>query len=76
MAVQEQGMLAQARKEQTRRLSNSILRRTLANVVLFAVAYALLFTGFMFILGTPLSNLVFNLVGQRYSCLLYTSRCV
>lgn len=67
MAVQEQSMLAQARKEQTRRLSNSILRRTLANVVLFAVAYALLFTGFMFILGTPLSNLVFNLVGQRYS---------
>ena len=37
---------SQAKQDQTRRLSNSVLRRTLVNVVVFAVVYLALFLGF------------------------------
>ena len=55
-----------AKQDQTRRLSNAVLRRTLVNVVVFAVVYLVLFFGFMLTLGSPLSNFVYNLVGQSY----------
>ena len=57
---------SQAKQDQTRRLSNSVLRRTLVNVVVFAVVYLALFLGFMNTLGSSLSNLAYNLVGQSY----------
>ena len=57
---------SQAKQDQTRRLSNSVLRRTLVNVVVFAVVYLALFLGFMNTLGSSLSNLAYNLVGQNY----------
>ncbi|MCQ4882030.1 hypothetical protein NE624_17290, partial [Alistipes onderdonkii] len=47
-------------------MSNSVLRRTLVNVVVFAVVYLALFLGFMNTLGSSLSNLAYNLVGQSY----------
>ena len=53
---------SQAKQDQTRRLSNSVLRRTLV----FAVVYLALFLGFMNTLGSSLSNLAYNLVGQSY----------
>ena len=57
---------SQAKQDQTRRLSNSVLWRTLVNVVVFAVVYLALFLGFMNTLGSSLSNLAYNLVGQNY----------
>ena len=57
---------SQAKQDQTRRLSNSVLRRTLVNVVLFAVVYLALFYVFMAMFATPFSNYVYNLVGQSY----------
>lgn len=62
----EDNAFAQAKQDQTRRLSNAVLRRTLVNVVVFAAMYLALFVGFMFTLGSPLSNFVYNLVGQNY----------
>ncbi|MEG0303762.1 MAG: HAMP domain-containing sensor histidine kinase [Gordonibacter sp.] len=51
-----------AKQDQTRRLSNAILRRTLVNVVLFAVVYFVLFMGFMATFGTMVSDFIFDLV--------------
>lgn len=55
-----------AKQDQTRRLSNAILRRTLVNVVLFSVVYLALFFGFMFTLGSTASNFVYDLFFQNY----------
>ena len=62
----DQIAFAQARKDQTRRLSNSVLWRTVAGIVAFAVVYLFSFSLFMATLGNPVSNAVFNLVGQSY----------
>lgn len=53
-----------AKQDQTRRLSNAILRRTLVNVVVFAVVYVVLLCGIVFTFGDFLSNTVFKLVFQ------------
>ncbi|RDB60189.1 sensor histidine kinase, partial [Paraeggerthella hongkongensis] len=55
-------VLDQARQDQTRRLSNAILRRTIVNVILFSVAYVAGFALFMLTLGNVVSNLVYRLV--------------
>lgn len=55
-------MLAQARQDQTRRLANAILRRTIVNVVLFSMAYMTGFFLFVATLGSAASNLVYRLV--------------
>lgn len=59
-------LVDQAKKDQTRRLSNAILRRTLVNVVVFVAIYIVVFVGFMATLGSFLSNLVADLVGGYY----------
>lgn len=53
-----------AKQDQTRRLSNAILRRTLVNVVMFAVVYIVLLCGIVFAFGDFLSNTVLRLVFQ------------
>lgn len=53
---------SQARLDQTKRLSNAILRRTVVNVILFVVVYLVLFVGFMTTLGSAVSNLVYDLL--------------
>ena len=48
----EEPVRSRARLDQTKRLSNAILRRTVVNVVLFIVVYLVLFAGFMTTLGS------------------------
>ena len=43
----EEPVRSQARLDQTKRLSNAILRRTVVNVVLFMVIYLVLYGGFV-----------------------------
>ena len=57
---------SQARLDQTKRLSNAILRRTVVNVILFVVVYLVLFVGFMTTLGSAVSNLVYDLLNYNY----------
>lgn len=57
---------SQARQDQTKRLSNAILRRTVVNVVVFVVVYFTVFAGFMTTLGSQVSNLVFSLLDYNY----------
>lgn len=54
-----------AKQDQTRRLSNAILRRTLVNVVVFAVVYLVLLAGIALTLGSYLSSFLFNVVFQN-----------
>lgn len=62
MDAMKETVLDQARQDQTRRLSNAILRRTIVNVILFSVAYIAGFALFMLTLGNVVSNLVYRLV--------------
>ena len=62
MDAMKETVLDQARQDQTRRLSNAILRRTIVNVILFSVAYVAGFALFMLTLGNVVSNLVYRLV--------------
>lgn len=57
---------SQARQDQTKRLSNAILRRTVVNVVVFVVVYFTVFAGFMTTLGSQVSNLVYSLLDYNY----------
>ena len=61
----EANVLDQARKDQTRRLSNSILWRTLVRVVAFIVGYAVLFVLFMQTFGGTVSDIVYMLSGYN-----------
>ena len=63
----EEPVRSQARLDQTKRLSNAILRRTVVNVVLFIVVYLVLFAGFMTTLGSAVSNFVYELLGYDYA---------
>ncbi len=63
----EEPVRSQARQDQTKRLSNAILRRTVVNVVLFIVVYLVLFAGFMTTLGSAVSNFVYELLGYDYA---------
>lgn len=63
----EEPVRSQARLDQTKRLSNAILRRTVVNVVLFIVVYLVLFAGFMITLGSAVSNFVYELLGYDYA---------
>lgn len=56
----------QAKQDQTKRLSNTILRRTIINVLLFVVVYVVVFAGFMATLGSLISNFIYDLVGGWY----------
>ena len=47
----EEPVRSQARLDQTKRLSNAILRRTVVNVVLFMVIYLVLYGGFVTVFG-------------------------
>lgn len=58
---------SQARIDQTKRLSNAILRRTVVNVILFIVIYLVLYFGFMTVLGPGVSNLVYQLLDYNYT---------
>ncbi len=60
-----ESVISLAKKDQTRRLSNAILRHTVVNVVLFIVLYAVLFLGFMNTFSMHLSNYVYELTGDN-----------
>lgn len=62
---------SQARLDQTKRLSNAILRRTVVNVILFVVIYFVLYGGFMTVFGSTVSNFVYELLDYNY--LLHTT---
>lgn len=62
---------SQARIDQTKRLSNAILRRTVVNVILFVVIYFVLYGGFMTVFGSTVSNFVYELLNYNY--LLHTT---
>ncbi|WP_101722540.1 sensor histidine kinase [Eggerthella timonensis] len=62
---------SQARIDQTKRLSNAILRRTVVNVILFVVIYFVLYGGFMTVFGSTVSNFVYELLDYNY--LLHTT---
>lgn len=58
---------SQARIDQTKRLSNAILRRTVVNVILFMVIYLVLYGGFMTVFGSTVSNAVYELLDYNYT---------
>lgn len=58
---------SQARNDQTKRLSNAILRRTVVNVILFIVLYLVIFGGFMTVFGTMVSSFVYELLNYNYA---------
>lgn len=58
---------SQARIDQTKRLSNAILRRTVVNVILFMVIYLVLYGGFMTVFGSTVSNTVYELLDYNYT---------
>ncbi|MFR3090615.1 MAG: histidine kinase dimerization/phospho-acceptor domain-containing protein [Eggerthella lenta] len=63
----EEPVRSQARLDQTKRLSNAILRRTVVNVVLFMVIYLVLYGGFVTVFGSTVSNAVYELLDYNYA---------
>lgn len=63
----EEPVRSQARLDQTKRLSNAILRRTVVNVVLFMVIYLVLYGGFVTVFGSTVSNAVYELLDYNYT---------
>ena len=59
-------LFEQAKKDQTRRLSNAILRRTIVNVVLFIVVYGVLALGFISTIGTWAGDAVYAILQHDY----------
>lgn len=60
-------IFTQAKQDQMRKLSGSILRRTLIDVVLFALVYAVAFFVMVFFLQLFLSDVAYQLMGQNDS---------
>lgn len=63
----ESAARSQARHDQTKRLSNAILRRTLVNVVVFIAVFFAVYGGFMVTLGSTVSNLAYQLLDYNYT---------
>lgn len=62
----EATLFEQAKTDQTRRLSNAILRRTIVNVIVFMVFYVLIVTGGIYVLGDVLWNVIYMIFGSNY----------
>lgn len=63
----EETLLAQARQDQTKKLSNAILRRTMINVVVFVFVYLLAAYVLLFIFGGLLSSVAGTVFGDNYT---------
>lgn len=62
----EATLFEQAKTDQTRRLSNAILRRTIVNVIVFMVFYVLIVAGGIYVLGDVLWNVIYMIFGSNY----------